>query len=309
MFLSFFRQHRYVTDMNISTNITSSLLGKAAKVRSFYADPVEKLVGERRSLEKECVEISDQANSLRVSAENVKGARDGIRVLSKLWAGGDLEELKKIGRSMVQSMAGDPLSGIALGTLQQLDGTDAQTKAIQTAAVLANVMGEEPANYAVNLNKGLQTLYSEFPTGDWFQGEVSPSTLRKTFQQMVKESTSLEARAQGTEQQVAMKREERNDVQSQLDSLFQNRRRNVHFEEKKAVAMAFYSDLKAVSDELPELSKEMRAVAKAEGENLWYNPKSMLSFYDQQMEKHDGNVDKLDWKRLVRQFEKTSIDA
>lgn len=297
--------------MNVSSNLTAaSLMSKAAKVRSYYADPVNKLGNERSQQEDVCRQLREQGDSFFYSASHLEQAQASVRMLGKMWSEGKLPALQEAAIQLAERSAGNPLASIALGTRQMLgelfgEKSSSEDAALEGAVVLAGSLGDEPSRYASGLNQGLRKAYDGLPEGVALEGPVDPIALFHFSEKLGQESQLSDQAANEKYQEANVQWLAVETIQDQLNVHFRGRRKGqgLHFAEKKAAAQEFVADLKAASQSNPEIIREMRALAKETQSPMAYDPSGILSSYDAQVAK-SGNVD---WSKIVRQFERTSF--
>lgn len=293
-------------------NITPAarLLDQAKRIRSVYAGPVQQLANERSSLGRVSHDTREQASTLESRADALKMAQASTSMLAKMWSEGKLDQLQQVASEAAAQASANPFAAISLSIRQGLSNglsgkRDEELDAMEGAIHLSGAMGKEPAQYATNLNQALTDNYYGIP-GGWLQGEVTPQTLSNASQSMSKQAETDLAQAGQLYDQAAQQWKSVEDVQKKLDLAFASRRDPALFAQKKELAKAFFAELDAEAQQNPSIGKELQGLAKEAGQG-WLQPGGMLTSYRAQLARNNGEANKVDWKKMVGQFESTSF--
>ena len=302
--------------MNISASSASpaaNLLNQAAKVRSFYADPVEALGAERSRLGQVSHQTREQADSFSSQADSLGQAQASLKALTRVWSQGQLGQLQEIAAQVAAEASANPFASIALNTRQGLASVlggkrNPEEDALEGAVVLAGAMGTEPAKYADNLNQALQQNYYGLPAQKWVEGEVTPTSLEGVTQTMASQAEVAKSQAEGLYQKASQEWGGVDGVQKQLNTLFATRRNPQSVAQRIEAAKTFVVNLHAEAQANPQITKEMRELNKElKTSASWIQSDSLLASYNSQLAKSGGDLNKVDWKKLLGQMERTSF--
>jgi len=287
----------------------AKLLNQYQQVRSFYGGPVEKLGNERSKLERESHNTREQGDRFSSESRGLQLGQASTQILSRCWLEGRLPDLQKLASEVAAQASGNALASLALSTRSGLSSVlsgkeDEQGFAAEGAVILAGAMGNDPSKYAENLN---QAIGREFGgQAAWFQGEVTPQSVADA-------SVAIGERARQADQeagQLYTQAQEQwslvDNVQQQLNERFSSRRDPALFAQKKAAAQEFFAEFEAQAQQNPEIARELQTLGKEQGERF-LSASGMLTSYRAQLTRHEGDVEKLDWRKLVGQFEATSF--
>jgi hypothetical protein len=299
--------------INSANSKAASLLQKATKVRSFYADPVDDLGQKRGALSRTSHETREQADTFSSQADSLVQAQSSVKALAQIWSQGRLEELQELGTEVAAEMSSSPFAFLGLGTRQNLASAlggskESEEMAVEGAVVLAGAMGSDPESYAQNLNVALDRNYYDLPDRNWVEGTPSPENLLQTAKSMDTEAKLAASKADTLYQQASDEWKAVDEVQGELDQRFDSRRDKGLRTKRIDAAKSFLADFEAEATENPEITKDLRALAKetqSTAQRISFD--GLLNSYRSQLRKNEGDVEKLNWGKLLRQFERTSF--
>ena len=286
----------------------AKLLNQYQQVRSFYAGPVEQLGVQRSQAERRSHQTREQADTFAGESRNLELGQESARLLGRIWAGGGLQAAQKLAADIAAEASGNVLASMALttrhGLAVSLTGQEGGNFATEGAVLLAGAMGDDPSKYADNLNAAIQREFRS--SHSWLQGEVTPDSLYELSDKMAERSQQAEQDASKLYAQAKDEWKVVDGIQGQLNERFSTRRDSRLFAEKKAVAQQFFAEFDAQDKENPGIGRELQGLAKENGEHF-LSASGMLTSYRAQMTRNNGEVDKLDWRKLVGQFDRTSF--
>jgi hypothetical protein len=287
----------------------AKLLNQYQQVRSMYAGPVEQL-GVQRSEAVSCShETRKQADTFSSESRGLELGQQSTRLLANIWAGGGLEAAQKLASDIAAEASGNALASLALSTRHglstALSGKEDDSFSSEGAVLLAGALGSDPARYADNLNAAIQRQFGTSESS-WLQGEVTPDSLYALSDKLGERSEQAEQKAGSLQAQAKDEWKVVEDIQGQLNRRFASRADKKLFAEKKAAAKEFFAEFDAQDKANPGIGRELQSLAKENGEH-YLSATGMLTSYRAQMTRHQGEVDNLDWHKLVGQLERTSF--
>ncbi|MBN9418474.1 hypothetical protein ABS71_17450 [bacterium SCN 62-11] len=287
----------------------AKLLNQYQQVRSLYAGPVEQLGVQRSQAVSRSHQTREQADTFAGECRNLELGQESTRLLARIWAGGGLQAAQKLAAEIAAETSGNVLASMALSTRHGLatglSGKEDDSFASEGAVLLAGAMGDDPAKYADNLNAAIGREFRSSQSS-WLQGEVTPDSLYALSDKMAERSRQAEQDATRLHAQAKDEWKVVEGIQGQLNQRFASRIDSKLFAEKKAAAQEFFAEFDAQDKENPGIGRELQSLAKENGEHF-LSASGMLTSYRAQMTRNHGEVDKLDWRKLVGQFEHTSF--
>jgi hypothetical protein len=228
-------------------------------------------------------------------------------------AAGRLDEMRKAAVETARTVSGNPIASAAAASLASFDPGfsyllesthpkgDSQYAA-DAAMVLARKMGDDPTQHAQELDKelGYQMFIGEgrresAHPAPFIQGDVTPTSLLQLSDWLGHESESLDTKISQAEEQVK-------GIEQRGNALNRAKSPQV-FAQRKAAAQEFMVKLDLADKQEPGVVRRMQAEAPQRGLAKADVPHGSLEFYRAQMAKYGDDVEKLDWKRVLKQLE------
>lgn len=241
-------------------------------------------------------------------ADGLKSASGAVSVLSKMMARGQLAELQHIAAEQTAAQAGNPLAFLGLrtreGLVNALGGPQSQEDqsawqvwgAANIAGALASDKPTENALAQLSRDYGL--------TGSLpgLQG-TSPEQVSNWSQQLQSLASETASQASLAQDQASRRWEAVSKAQEDLDAHWKTRHQNK--DQRLADARAFMLELHQAEQAQPALFRDLRQEAPAEIKP-WLN-KGLLDSFRAQLKRTNGDVEAVDWNKVLGQLERTSL--